>query len=143
MLEPRIALITVLTGDMPAMRAFYEDVLGFRVKTDMDQYVEFESDGVRFSVCHRAIMSAATEHADYALSPTGQRFELAFPCSGPGGVDDAYRRIVAAGAVPVKPPADMPWGQRTAFFADPEGNIHELFADLDEVGASEAQGSSQ
>jgi hypothetical protein len=23
-----------------------------------------------------------------------------------------------------------PWGQRAAFFADPEGNIHGLFADL-------------
>ena len=34
------------------------------------------------------------------------------------------------GAVGVKPPAKMPWGQYTAFFADPEGNIHELFTDL-------------
>lgn len=130
MLEPRIALITVLTDDVPAMRAFYEGVLGFDVKTDMDQYIEFASEGVRFSICDRAVMSEATEHADYALLPSGQRLELAFPCTSPEDVDVAYRRIVAAGATPVKPPADMPWGQRTAFFADPEGNIHELFADV-------------
>jgi len=24
----------------------------------------------------------------------------------------------------------MPWNQRTAFIADPDGNIHEIFADL-------------
>ena len=41
-----------------------------------------------------------------------------------------YAEIVARGAVPIHSPADMPWGQRTAMFADPDGNIHELFADL-------------
>jgi hypothetical protein len=25
---------------------------------------------------------------------------------------------------------DVPWQQRTAMFADPDGNIHEFFADL-------------
>lgn len=130
MLQPQIALITLLTADVPAMRAFYEDVIGFAVKTDMDQYIEFESDGVRFSICDRAVLSDATEHADYQNAAEGQRCELAFPCTTPEDVDVVYRRIVAAGAVPIKPPADMPWGQRTAFFADPEGNIHELFADM-------------
>lgn len=140
MLQPRIALITVLTGDVPTMRAFYEGVLGFPVKTDMDQYIEFASEGVRFSLCDRTILSEATEHADYAVPPAGQKFEMAFPCAGPQDVDVAYRRIVAAGAAPVKPPADMPWGQRTAFFADPDGNIHEIFADLPapENGAASA-----
>lgn len=130
MLQPRIALITVLTDDVPTMRAFYEGVLGFEVKTDMDQYIEFASEGVRFSICDRAVMSEATEHADYTETPSGQRLELAFPCTMPEDVDVAYRRVVAAGAAPVKPPTNMPWGQRTAFFADPEGNIHEIFADL-------------
>lgn len=138
MLEPRIALITVLTNDIPAMRAFYEGVLGFEVKTDMDQYIEFDSEGVRFSICHRDVMREATEHATYAEPPGGQRLELAFPCTSPEDVDASYRRIVAAGAAPVKPPADMPWGQRTAFFADPEGNIHELFADLPQAETGSA-----
>lgn len=130
MFESRIALITVLTDDVPAMRAFYENVLGFEVKNDMDQYIEFDSEGVRFSICDRTVMQQATEHADYSVSPGGQRLELAFPCTSPEDVDASYRNIVAAGATPIKPPADMPWGQRTAFFADPEGNIHELFAEL-------------
>lgn len=138
MLEPRIALITVLTDDVSAMRAFYEGVLGFEVKTDMDQYIEFDCKGVRFSICHRDVMREATEHAAYAESPSGQRLELAFPCTSPEDVDASYRSIVAAGAAPVKPPADMPWGQRAAFFADPEGNIHELFADLPQAETGSA-----
>lgn len=136
-LQPRIALITLLTDDVPTMRAFYEKVIGFSVKTDMDQYIEFDSEGVRFSLCARAILSDATQHNDYATPPAGQRFELAFPCARPQDVDSAYRRLLTAGARPVKPPEDMPWGQRTAFFADPDGNIHELFADLQPSGDDE------
>lgn len=130
MVQPRIALITVLTNDVPAMRAFYEGVLGFPVKTDMDQYVEFASEGVRFSLCDRSVLGDATQHNDYEAQPSGQSFELAFPCAQPQDVDRSYQKLVAEGATPVKPPENMPWGQRTAFFADPDGNIHELFADL-------------
>ena len=136
MVHPRIALITVLTSNVPAMRAFYEGVLGFPIKTDMEQYIEFQSEGVRFSLCDRAILADATQHSDYAAPPSGQSFELAFPCDQPEDVDQAYQKLVAAGATPVKPPETMPWGQRTAFFADPDGNIHELFADLPAAGGN-------
>jgi uncharacterized glyoxalase superfamily protein PhnB len=45
-------------------------------------------------------------------------------------VDASYARVLEGGTKPVQPPASMPWGQRTAFFADPEGYIHELFSEL-------------
>ncbi|MFQ5753700.1 MAG: VOC family protein [bacterium] len=38
--------------------------------------------------------------------------------------------MVTKGTTPIQAPATMPWGQKTAFFADPDGNIHELFANL-------------
>ena len=101
----QIALITIVTDDVPRLAAFYREVLGFAVKTDMGGYVEFHNDGVRFAICTRSILREASGHASYA-------------------------EAVAQGATPVHTPADMPWGQRTAMFADPDGNIHEFFADL-------------
>ncbi|HSM56763.1 MAG TPA: VOC family protein [Candidatus Sulfomarinibacteraceae bacterium] len=129
-MRARIDLITILTDDVPRLTAFYRDVLGFPVKTDMDTYVEFVAGGVRFSICERSVMAQATGRDTFESEASGHTFELAFPCDSPSDVDAAYRRIVEAGAAPVKGPADMPWGQRTAFFADPDGNVHELFADL-------------
>lgn len=129
-MEARIALITLLTDDAPRLATFYRKVLGFEVADDMGQYVELANEGVRFAICERAVMSEATGHKAYEAASSGQAFELAFPCHSPQAVDAAYERIVANGATPIKEPATMPWGQRTAFFADPEGNIHELFADL-------------
>lgn len=35
------------------------------------------------------------------------------------------------GATPIQAPQNMPWNQRTALFSDPDGNIHEIFAELE------------
>jgi catechol 2,3-dioxygenase-like lactoylglutathione lyase family enzyme len=126
----QIALITILTDDVPRLTAFYRDVMGFAVKQELGVYVELHTDGVRFAICARSILRDASGHASYTETHRGQAFELAFPCREPAEVDRVYAEIVAQGAAPVHAPADMPWGQHTAMFADPDGNIHELFADL-------------
>jgi lactoylglutathione lyase len=126
----QIALITILTDDVPRLTAFYRDVMSCAVKQDLGVYVEFHHAGVRFAICARSILHEASGHASYTEVHRGQAFELAFPCGEPAEVDRVYAEIVAQGATPIHAPADMPWGQRTAMFADPDGNIHELFADL-------------
>jgi cytidylate kinase len=127
---PEIALITILTDHLPEMKRFYQELLGFQVKNDAGSYVEFEHAGVRFALCTRQTMYTATHHPSFLQPHIGQAFELAFPCPTPADVDRAYQAMLANGAAPVAHPADMPWKQRTAFFADPDGNIHELFCDL-------------
>lgn len=130
-MQPRIALITVLTDDVPTMVAFYRDVLGFATQGEPEgPYVEFVASGVRFSICARSVMAEATNDPSYRQPRQGQTFELAFPCDDPADVDASYAKLVAAGACGVTPPATMPWGQRTAFFADPDGNIAEIFSDV-------------
>ena len=126
----QIALVTILTDDVPRLAAFYRNVLQFEVKQDMGGFVEFHHDGVRFAVCARSILHEASGHASYTEAHRGQAFELAFPCVEPVEVDRMYAEIMARGATPIHAPDNMPWGQRTAMFADPDGNIHELFADL-------------
>ena len=125
---PRIGLVTVLADDVEAMKAFYGGVLGFEIVEHLGSYVEFRSEGVRFAVCARDVMFTHTSHPSYAEEARGQRFELAFPSGTPDEVDLLYGELVARGATAVKPPETMPWGRRTAFIADPEGNIHELYS---------------
>ncbi len=132
-MKARIALITVLTDGTPTMLRFYRDVLGFQPIGEVDEehpgYVEFRHEGVRFALCARSIMKDATGDLAFDAPRGGQAFELAFPCDTFEEVDATYETLIAQGAQPVQAPAMMPWGQRTAFFADPEGNIHEIFAD--------------
>ena len=52
-MESRIALITILTDDVPRLVAFYRDVLGFVAENPSDDMTEFVSAGVRFAICNR------------------------------------------------------------------------------------------
>lgn len=128
-MKGKISLITILTNDVESMLEFYNKVLGFNISIQSGEYVELENEGVRFAICSRKVMFNFTNYQQFQDIPTGQRFELAFPLVSKTEVDSAYSEIIKKGAVPIKEPSDMPWGQRTAFFADPDGNVHELFAD--------------
>ncbi len=129
-MQARINLITLVTADLAGMTAFYRDVLGFKVKSDDgENFTEFESEGVRFALTTRAVMEGVTNDDSFRVAAAGQRVELAIACDSAEEVAQVYAEITAKGARPIKPPATMPWGQHTAFFADPDGNIHELFAE--------------
>lgn len=129
-MQAKIALITIFTDHVPGMLEFYQNALGFKAAVNLGQYVELENEGVRFAICDRDVMVKSTDHESYTHPASGQAFELAFPCDTPEDVDRAYEHLLAHGAKPVQAPASMPWGQRTAFFADPEGYIHEIFSEL-------------
>lgn len=127
-MKPVINLITIWTDDISKMKTFYNEVLGFKIKNDLGNYVEFENNGVRFAICLRNVMYDYS--SEYTKKTVGQGFELAFPCESPNDVDKTFNRLIDMGATPIHEPQNMPWDQRTALFADPDGNIHEIFAEL-------------
>jgi len=51
---------------------------------------------------------------------SGHRVEL---CVYVDDVDGVFARASAEGFEPVADPADMPWGERIAWLADPDGNL--------------------
>lgn len=127
-MKPVINLITIWTDDISKMKTFYNEVLGFKIKNDLGNYVEFENNGVRFAICLRNVMYDYS--SEYTKKTVGQGFELAFPCESPDDVDKTFNRLIDMGATPIHEPQNMPWDQRTALFADHDGNIHEIFAEL-------------
>lgn len=129
-MQAKIALITIFTDHVPDMLEFYKNALGFQVLINLGQYVELQNEGVRFAICDRDVMLKATHHESYTRRTNGQAFELAFPCDSPEDVDQTYTYLIDHGAVEIQPPMRTEWGQRTAFFADPEGNIYEIFSEL-------------
>jgi len=124
----RIGLITIVTSKLSEMKNFYREVLGFECIEELEGYVEFRNEGVRFAITTDDVMFDSTQHQSYRTEKKGQRLELAFPLSDPEAVGVAYDDIIGKGATPVTPPVMMPWGRMTAFFSDPDGNIHELYS---------------
>lgn len=126
---PKISLITILTDDIEKMLKFYKEVLGFTSEDESGDYIEFNHDGVRFAICSRKLGYDLSGDESYRAEKSGQSFELAFWVPNKEEVDKVYDELIEKGATPIKRPVDMPWGQRTGLFADPDGNIHEIYAD--------------
>jgi lactoylglutathione lyase len=124
----QIGLITIITDKLDKMKDFYTRVLSFECIEDLGTYVEFRNKGVRFALTTNKVMYDATKHQIYMEKRQGLQFELAIPLPDPDSVILAYDEIIEKGAIPVSPPEMMPWERMTAFFADPDGNIHELYS---------------
>lgn len=125
-----INLVTIWTEDIGKMKAFYNQTMGMAVVADYGSYVEFANEGVRFAVCQRNVMYPYID--EYRKRAEGQVLELAFECDTEEDLDATYIWLTENGATPVSPPKTMPWNHRTAFIADPDGNIHEIFFKLPE-----------
>lgn len=53
-------------------------------------------------------------------------YEIALYVDTFAEVDEVYKKVIDLGATPIMEPTTEPWGQRTCYIADPEGNIIEI-----------------
>lgn len=121
--------ITLLADDVGRLARFYRDVLGFDIAVEEEHYVEFRSTGVRLAICSKSLMAENTNgYSSFVESRKGQAVELNFQCDSPEQVYALYDEYVSKGAIDVMAPQVKPWGHTAAFFGDPEGNVHSLFA---------------
>ena len=117
----------LLVEDMARMVRFYRDVLGFEIKEAEDtSNVYLVKDGTLFLLYGRKDFEKMTHRRyDYVKGPNGH-FEVALYVDTFDEVDYAFSKSVENGAVPILPPELEPWGQRTCYIADPEGNLIEI-----------------
>ena len=63
---------------------------------------------------------------------TNGTMELSFDVPTFADVDKEYERAVGMGAKSIFIPTTEPWGQRTCYVADPEGNLIEISSFIEE-----------
>jgi lactoylglutathione lyase len=121
----QIDYTVIFARDMAAMRQFYGGVLGFPVLH------ELSSSWIAYRVGANTL----------ALAQHGRRFNDPAPASGvlslqlafrvpPPLVDECAKELAAAGVKIESPPTDEPFGHRTLFFRDPDGNVLEIYAEI-------------
>ena len=117
----------LLVNDMAAMIRFYRDVLGFEIKEPEDtSNVYLVKDGTLFLLYGREDFEKMTHHRyDYVKGLNGHS-EIALYVDTFEEVDASFSKAIANGAQPVLEPETEPWGQRTCYIADPEGNLIEI-----------------
>ncbi|PRX98911.1 VOC family protein [Allonocardiopsis opalescens] len=125
----------VYTDDVERMARFYTDELGFAVAFRFPddpalpmEFVQLALDGGGLGLgrptdpAHGGPVAAASDPATFEL------------CVRTDDVDAAVSRLRAAGAPVLREPQDMPWNERMAYVADPDGHPIMLYAPVGDGG---------
>lgn len=117
----------LLVKDMGTMIRFYRDVLGFEIKEREDtSNVYLVKDGTLFLLYGRTDFENMTGRKYEYVTGLNGHSEIALYVDTFEEVDAAFAHAINNGAAPVMNPTTEPWGQRTCYIADPEGNLIEI-----------------
>ena len=117
----------LFVDDMPTMVRFYRDVLGFEITEGENAVnVYLVKDGTLFMLYERKNFEKMTDRKYEYLKGFNGHFEIALNVDTFDEVDVAYAEAIEKGAQPIMEPTTEPWGQRTCYIADPEGNLIEI-----------------
>jgi predicted enzyme related to lactoylglutathione lyase len=114
--------ICLITGDVLRLRIFYEQVLQIRGEGD-ETHVELAVEGAQFAIFSSLGMEGMAPNSMQGAG-TGS-FTLEFQVED---IDRETARLISLHVPMVKPPITYPWGRRSAWFRDPDGNILNLYS---------------
>ncbi len=122
----KLNTVGLFVNDMETMVSFYRDVMGMQTDWAGAANAELHSGEVQLIMFSRKDFEAMTSRKYTYPSGVNGTVELAFDVANFSEVDAEYERVLNAGATPIFPPTDEPWGQRTSYVADPDGNLIEI-----------------
>lgn len=120
----KLSYVIILCHDLPRMKEFYRGLFAFAVDSESDTGLTFRAGGVLFSLRQRT-----RAYDGRGVRPELPGVQVAFLVE-PAEVDRCHALLIERGVEILDPPADQPRGHRTVYFADPEGNMLEIYAEI-------------
>ena len=119
--------VGLFTTDNVKMVAFYRDIFGFHTEWNgSDPNVEMTLGDSRIIMFPRDAFELMTSQQYAYPQGVNGTMEISFDVPCFADVDKEYELAESMGAKPIFAPTTEPWGQRTCYVADPEGNLIEI-----------------
>ncbi len=122
---PRLMHTCLITDNVNQLVQFYEPILGLKAQRSGEDYAEFHT-----GVGVLAVFSAAAQERYIPGSTDAGRNKSAILEFEVADVDAEYVRLQSLVKTWVKPPTTQPWGTRSIYFRDPDGNLVDFYAAL-------------
>ena len=120
----QLTYVIILCEDMDRMKAFYRDLFNFEVDSESETSLALRAGSVLLGLRKRT-----RGYDGNGLRAELPGVQIAFLVA-PDEVVPCYKQLVAKGVEILEPPTDQPRGHRTVYFADPEGNMLEIYAEI-------------
>jgi len=121
--RPRLINTCLITSNVDQLVSFYERVLALKANRPADNYAEF-----RTGVGVLAIFSAEAQEKYIPGSATAGSNKTVILEFSVTDVDHEYARLQGLVRTWIKPPSTQPWGTRSIYFRDPDGNLVDFYA---------------
>lgn len=126
-----LAATRIITDDVDTLVAFYERVTGATAARLHPLFAEVRTDTGTLAIASSATIPLLGEDAAAPRANRSVILDLLVE-----DVDAVYTRLQGVVATFVNEPTDMPWGNRSLLFRDPDGNLVNVFTPIT-VGAGE------
>lgn len=123
-MQPTLTGIGLITDDVLALAKFYADLLDAEIEGDAS-FATVKVAGAGLAFFSTAGMEAMSPGSMGGAGRGG--FTIEFNVDD---VDARYERLVAAGVTIAKPLTTQPWGRRSAWVRDPDGNIVNFYQNV-------------
>ena len=117
----------MFVADRDRAKSFYERVFDAESVYEDDQSAAFKFDNMIVNLLAASEAPDLIGPASVAGPDAGSRFQLTI---GVNDVDAVCDELARRGVELLNGPVDRPWGMRTAAFADPDGHIWEVAAEI-------------
>jgi predicted enzyme related to lactoylglutathione lyase len=120
----KVTSICLITENLPGLRDFYQQLLEIEPEGN-DEFVAFSGPGMNFSLFSTVGLEKMVP--GLMKDTGGGNCFLEFEVED---VDQEYQRVQALNVAIIKPPTTQPWGLRSVWFLDPDGNKINFFAQV-------------
>ena len=119
----KLEWVILITDNYPLSRTFYKETLGFILVREMEkeEFAQFQMNN-----CFLAIYGRSEVNKLIGKEYVGKAGGAIYTFGEDDDVDTTYKELMAKGVHFIKSPQTQPWGQRTAYFTDPDGHIWEI-----------------